>query len=223
LISISKKAKPLVLPMIECHLGDLSSVPTVIAEIQNLRAQIEDATKSMPVLDMQNEFLPPFASATFIVENLRDAINLARNELNPNCFYTPTQEIYGCLWRLKIYPFGNMSGRSTHVSIFVEMNKGTGVKSPYSYRIEIKALNPREKPIVREFRSEFTVNDSWGWNKAILIDKVMGNGFMSDEGHLTIVLSLRTETYYQAYQDLRAALAEEKAKYHILKLQRISE
>jgi hypothetical protein len=57
------------------------------------------------------------------------------------------------------------------------------------------------------------------WNKAILIDKILKDGFLSDEGHLIIVLSLRPESYYQAYKDLRAALGEDYAKHETLKSQ----
>jgi hypothetical protein len=217
LISLSHKAKTFAHLLTEnWDLNDLTSVPGLVSEMQTLRVQIDDTTKSIPVFDLQNEFLPAFASATFIVQKLRDAID---TESSSSCVYTPSQEIYGCLWRLKICPCGTIVGRSTHVSIFVELIKGTGIRIPYGYRIEIMASNPREKTIAREFRSEFTVNDSWGWNKAILIEKVTGDGFLNDEGNLTIVLSLRPETYHQACRELQVAFTEEKAKYQGLKLQ----
>jgi hypothetical protein len=201
----------------DSEVTDLSAIPRAVSEIQSLRAQIEEAVKPVPVPEPQNDILPPFQSARFTVHNLRQAIDSARHETTPVCLYTPTQEIYGCLWRLKIYPFGNMNGRSTHVSVFVEMSRGTGVKTPYGYRIEIVPADVREHTFVREFRSDFTVNDSWGWNKAILIERVSARGFLSDEGDLAIVLSLKPESYYHAYRDLRVAMAEERTKYEALK------
>jgi hypothetical protein len=218
LIELSERAKSIARPLgVDCEISDLSHVPKILSDIQQLRAEIADATKPIPPPQPQYDILPPFANATYVVHDMRQSIEVGRNQTPPLCIYTPTQEIYGSLWRLKIYPFGNMNGRSTHVSVFVEMNRGPGVKTPYTYKIEIVSSNPIEKSIIREFRSEFTVNDSWGWNKAILIEKVME--FLNEEGDLMIVLALKPETYYQAYRDLKVAFAEEKTKYKALKEQ----
>jgi hypothetical protein len=218
LIELSDRAKSIARPLgVDCEISDLSNVPTILADIQQLRAEIEDATKPIPAPQPQHDILPPFASSTYVVRDLRQSIEAGRDQTPPLCICTPTQEIYGSLWRLKIFPFGNMNGRSTHVSVFVEMNRGPSVKTLYTYKIEILSSNPIEKSIIREFRSEFTVSESWGWKKAISIEKVMA--FLNDEGDLMIVLALKPETYYQAYRDLKEAFEEEKAKYKALKEQ----
>jgi tripartite motif-containing protein 37 len=220
LIVLSERAKALARPLSgDCDIADVSNVAGVLAEIQRTRLEIEDAIKPSPPPEPQNDILPPFSTAAFVVRDFRAALETARDQTPAVCIYTQTQHVYGNLWRLKIYPFGNMNGRSTHVSVFVEMCRGAAVKAPFRYKIEITSSDPMENQIVHEFRSEFAVNASWGWNKAILIEKVTEHGFLNENGDLTIVLSLKPETYAQACRDLRVAFMEEKARYRSLKLQ----
>jgi hypothetical protein len=220
LIVLSERAKALARPLSgDCDIADVSSVAGIIAEIQRTRLEIEDAIKPIPPPEPQNGILPPFCSAAFVVRDFRAAIETARDQTPAVCIYTQSQHIYGNFWRLKVYPFGNMNGRSTHVSVFVEMCRGSAVKAPFTYKIAITSSDPMENQIAREFRSEFAVNASWGWNKAILIEKVTDKGFLNENGDLTIVLSLKPETYAQACRDLRVAFLEEKARYRGLKLQ----
>jgi hypothetical protein len=220
LISLSERANALARPLYDdCDIGDVSGFPGILAEIQRTRAEIDDAIKPIPPPEPQNEILPPFSRGTFVVRNLRQAIEAGRDQTPPVCIYTESQQIYGTLWRLKIYPFGSTNRRSTHVSVFVEMSRGSSVKAPYTYRIEITSSDPMENPVNREFRSEFALNASWGWNKAILIEKVTEHGFLNEDGDLTIVLSLKPETYSQACREMRIALVEEKVRYKALKSQ----
>jgi hypothetical protein len=126
-------------------------------------------------------------------------------------------KIYGNSWRLKVYPYGNLNGKGTHVSVFLELRKGPPEKGTYSYRIELNSSTAGEGPTVREYASEFVVSDSWGWNKAIAIDKVLNHGYLSEDESLTIHLKLKPETYYSAYKDLKVALEAKKRKYRELK------
>jgi hypothetical protein len=198
-------------------LRDVPIGPEILDEIHELRAQIETAVQPVPPPQPQNDFFPPFAKSVFVVADFRRLIDAARDSAAPQFVHTASNRIYGNLWRLKVYPFGDMNGRGTHVSIVVEMTEGPDTKAPYLYRMEIESRDIDEMPVVREFRSEFVVNDSWGWNRGILIEKVTEKGFLNAEGELVITLYLKPETYFQAYQDIKVALEEEKEKYRALK------
>jgi hypothetical protein len=196
---------------------DIPMDPAVIREIHQLRMQIDMAVQPIRPPHPQEDFFPPFARAAFIVEDFRSAIAAARDPAAPQFVYTASAQLYGNLWRLKVYPFGNMNARGTHVSIFVEMCSGPNEKTAYLYRVEMESSNPAEAPIIREFRSEFVVNDSWGWNRGILIEKVTDQGFLTAEYAFVVTLYLRPETYFQACRDFKVLLEQEKEKYRALK------
>jgi hypothetical protein len=197
-------------------LRDVPIGPEIVDEIHELRAQIETAVRPIPP-PPQDDFFPPFVKSVFVVADFRRAIDAARDPAAPQFVHTTSNRIYGNLWRLKVYPFGNLNGRGTYVSIFLEMTAGPDAKAPYLYRMEIESRDIEEMPVIREFRSEFVVNASWGWNRGILIEKVTEKGFLNAEGELVVTLYLKPETYFQAYQDVKVALQQEKEKHRALK------
>jgi hypothetical protein len=198
-------------------LRDVPMGPEILCEIHELRTEIEKAVQPIPPPQPHDDLFPPFAKSVFVVGDFRRAIDAARDPAAQQFVHTASNRVYGNLWRLKVYPFGNTNVRGTHVSIFVEMTSGPDEKAPYLYRMEIDSSDPDEMPVVREFRSEFVVNGSWGWNRSILIEKVTDQGFLNADGELVVTLYLKPETYCQAYKDIKVALDQEKEKYRALK------
>ena len=191
-------------------------MPEMVERIRMLREEIDTLTLPIPDPTPQNEFIPPYVETTFELTKFRESIERGKRE--PSFyFFTNDVKIYGCSWRLKVYPWGNKNGEGTHVSLFLELRKANNGGGDYVYKTEIFSSDINESPIVREYQSRFQVNDSWGWNKAISIDRVLHHDFLDEDGSLVVHLKIRPATYYQAYVDLHDAIKAKKSKMHVLK------
>jgi hypothetical protein len=185
----------------------------LVSRSARLRHEIDVHARRIPAPHPHDLYFPPYVEGTFVARNF--ARGLGRPD-DPPFVYTDEQIIYGNVWRLKIYPNGNMNARMTHVSVFLELRRGPEIKTSYHYRLDLRSRDPTERPIVRECRSDFVVNDSWGWNKTIPIERVGTAGFLGPEGDFVLHMKVRPESYCQAYLDMRAALREEKRQYREL-------
>lgn len=191
-------------------------IPEMIERIRELREEIDTLTLPIPYPTPQDEYIPPYIETTFELTKFRESIE--RGQREPSFyFFTNDVKIYGCSWRLKVYPWGNRNGEGTHVSIFLELRKANNGGGNYVYKTEIFSSNIDESPIVRQYESHFQVNDSWGWNKAISIDRVLHHDFLDEAGSLIVHLKIRPATYHQAYVDLRGAIKAKKRKIEELK------
>jgi hypothetical protein len=180
------------------------------AKSAQIRAMIEESSRPIARPVPQDEFVPPFAEATFVIRNFQVPLD------DPKFVCTDGIMIYGNVWRLKVYPQGHMDGEGRWVSIFVESMTGPLQPGSYDYRVEMQSRFPHEGPVVRMNRSEFIAQRPCGWNKAIQIEKVRRNGFLDEDGGFTVQLKLRPADYYQAYTDVRAALVEERKRVQAL-------
>jgi hypothetical protein len=79
-----------------------------------------------------------------------------------------------------------MDGQFTHVSLFLEMTQGPEVQTKYTYSINMCG---RPRSIVRTAASEFRPGQIWGWNKAILIERVL-NEFLIERGEFVIEVKI---------------------------------
>jgi hypothetical protein len=188
----------------------------LVSRSARLRREIELQTRHIPVPQPHDLYFPPYVEGLFVARDFARRLNTTGDAA---FIYTDEQIIYGNVWRLKIYPNGNMNARMTHVSVFLELMRGPETKTSYHYRLELRSRDPTQRAIVREYRSDFVVNDSWGWNKTIPIDKVEKAGFLTPEGDLVLRMKVKPESYYQAYLDMQAALREEKRQYRELSAQ----
>lgn len=133
-------------------------------------------------------------------------------------FYYPLKvNINGNTWRVKIYPNGNLNGEGTHLSVFLELLRGPKTPSTYSYKIVIQNLTDPRANIQREYSSQFAETDSWGWNKAALLETLFDGNYLDKDGGLHIYFSIKPESYYQIYLDYDRAIKRKKEKCEKLK------
>lgn len=128
-------------------------------------------------------------------------------------FYSNKIKIDGNSWRIKIYPDGNLNGKGTHLSVFLELIHGSGFSSNYNYRLLIKSSSGLCPEIKREYTSKFDETDSWGWNKAALLETIFNGDYIDEKGGLCIFFSIRADSNYQINLDLAQAIKRKKEKY----------
>lgn len=68
--------------------------------------------------DFQSEIVPPYDSATFVLNQF----NSLQHKADP--VYSPPLNVNGLSWRLKVYPDGNGVVRGNYLSVFLELSAG---------------------------------------------------------------------------------------------------
>jgi hypothetical protein len=191
-------------------LAEVETAPQGIVRLtdaaQHVRTQIETAMKPIPMPSLEAEFVPPFVEHTFEIRDFRAALH----PHGPEFLVTREVIVYGSAWRLKIHPRGNMDGVGKHVSVFLELMTQLPEPGVYECCLEIKNHIPGQQSVAKSFKSPVVQNSPVGWNKTIALEKVRRGGFLGEAGELVIGLKLRPESYYQAFMDVRAALATER-------------
>jgi hypothetical protein len=197
--------------MPNCNIRELT------VNIQQLLAEIGKELEPIPVPRLADDFVPSDSEASFVVPKFRDEITAARNREGTQFLYTGSQRIYGNKWRLKIYPNGNMDATNTHVSLFVELKAGPMQDAMYYFKVMIMGW---DKPAVRQYQRAFSMGVCWGWNKIVLIERVLSGEFLDRQGQLVIRVSIRPQSYADATRAMQFALRQKKEKYKKLKLAR---
>ncbi|KAJ3070714.1 Tripartite motif containing 37 [Podochytrium sp. JEL0797] len=126
----------------------------------------------------------------------------------------------GIDWKLKVYCNGN---KGAHLSIFMQMAEGVDSPSKYQYVIELvrksestlldaestptRPSTPSPEPTIkstREFVSEFSSGETWGYTKFYPLDRIRSSGFIDPaDGSLEIKFSVRAMDYAQKCRDLQ--------------------
>lgn len=183
----------------------------MITKVKEMKERIDELRLPIPDPTPHYELMPPYVETVFELPMFRDALEYVHQNPSKPFLFTDPVEIYGNLWRLKVYPNGNKNGEGTHVSIFLELKRTDNNDGIYVYyKTEIFSTDPAEMPVVREYESKFILDDSWGWNKAISLDRVLNHGFLAPNGSLIVHVKLRPSTYYQACRDLEAAIRKKR-------------
>lgn len=149
--------------------------------------------------DFCSELVPNYDSSTFTVARFSQM----RQRADP--VYSNPLHISGLTWRLKIYPDGNGVVRGNYLSVFLELSAGFAETSKYEYRIEMVHLASGDptRNIVREFASEFDVNECWGYNRFFRLDLLAHEGYLdSTTDTLVLKFQVRAPTFYQKCRDL---------------------
>jgi tripartite motif-containing protein 37 len=118
--------------------------------------------------------------------------------------YSEPLHCYNSTWRLKLYPSGNGSAQHTHLSLFLEQLQGS-VQGNYDYRV--KLVNPMDPDLrlVREFSSDFTPGECWGYNRFLQLDKLLADGYLDpSEDRLVFRFAVRPSSYRQLCSSQRA-------------------
>jgi hypothetical protein len=197
------------------------------AQVQQLIEKVADQIGNIEIAELpeqpppvQNELLPPFETINICLEDFPALVEryrpLKKEELR--FIHSDRQEMYGGLWRAKIYPCGNDHGFGTHLSIFLELVKGSKEPKDYTYRLAIIHNSDPARNVVREFSSHYRELDSWGWNKAIAIEELLGDLqiLFGERLALKLELSVRPESYRVLFGLFNASYEKVKSKYDTL-------
>lgn len=198
----------------------LIEIPNILKESNAIDQEFKQLDPILPELSVSNDILPQYQSFQFEIPNFaetqRKFSQMGENEIK--YILTKKQTISGNKWRAKIYPNGNTNDKGSYLSVFFELVRGNRVPSSYFYRVEIVSNDPSKQNIVKEYNSEFNINDTWGWNKVASLDTILNkNGYLDSKGTLKLILGIRAGTYYQVYKDLQEAVKYEYAKIKKLK------
>lgn len=171
-----------------------------------------------------NDLIVNFTEFPVYIQHFRETQKQYRDlpEDAHHFFYSSKIKLYGNTWRVKIYPNGHLNGAGTHLSVFIELLKGCGSPANYIYKLVIKNrsnLNSSEgeitdsQDITRQYSSEFSDSDSWGWNKVVSFETLYNGNYLDDDGGLPLILSIRADSNYQVYYDYEKAISRKKDKY----------
>ena len=200
-----------------------------------IRNILEIALASIPSSipsSIVNPITPPYQSAKIELTGFRNMISQFKQKFacNPNMvegeghfIFSKSLHLYGNTWRAKLYPFGHMNGYGTHLSFFIELKKGYGHKSRFSYKVEIVPQKECVKSFYREYISEIEESDCWGWNKFALFDDLLNENYIKPDGSLLFIFSIRPLSYCQAKRDYDEEILKMRRKIAKLSLEVDSE
>lgn len=169
-------------------------------------------------MNWENELIPKFVTIKIDVPDFLSFMERFKDlqEADIRYVYSPEAKMYGAKWRSKIYPNGNSTGLNTHLSVFVELIEGVQGQATFVYQVEL--LHPSgKKGISRTYSSVFQELDSWGWNKMAPLSQIIQEGYIFDNGSLSLILSLRPESFYQASKQSKMTYDKLRLKYKQLK------
>lgn len=199
--------------MFQKHLDSFNSIKKSVPDVDFLmKSNPQDKNDLILQFETFSVYIPKFKEKNIQYKNLPpDAIHF---------FYSQKVKLNGIIWRVKIYPNGNLNGEGTHLSIFLELIRGTGISSTYLYRLRIKSTSHLIYPdIQREYSSKFDDTDSWGWNKAASLDQLFNGNYLDKDGGLCIIFQIKAESNYQINLELENVIKRKIEKCKKLKNQ----
>jgi hypothetical protein len=195
----------------------------VCCQLQSLILEIEEEIERqtrneiVPIEPrVHNQFVPLFESLEFAIAHFPVAVERARSSERDldRVVCSEGQKLHGCIWTAKIWPSGVDDDCRDYVSIFLELTKGS--KQPIDCVFQMTVMNATDpsRHVVQESRRKFKDGDSWGWENAIRISRVIGGmGFLSEDHGLTVQLAVRPASYKVLY-DIANASFETVKKHH---------
>ncbi|OQR68337.1 E3 ubiquitin-protein ligase TRIM37-like [Tropilaelaps mercedesae] len=180
-----------------------SSKSELIRHTQDLFKLISDsqakkiARAPSPVLaDFLSEIVPQYDSSLFCIHSY------SWLKFRGEPVYSSPLNVGGLIWRLKVYPDGNGVVRGNYLSVFLELSSGLVEKSKYEYRVEMVHKTDATKNIVREFSSEFEVEECWGYNRFYRLDLLAAEGYLNPENDsLVLKFQVRPPSFFQKCRD----------------------
>ncbi|XP_021704993.1 uncharacterized protein LOC5578644 [Aedes aegypti] len=163
--------------------------PTIVAKSRYQQEYIDQSRK-----DNINEY----DSNIITICNIRDpttSIVLSKQ-------YTDT---VGSRWRLNVYPKGNNTNYR-YLSTYVELCDG--VAGRYQYIVELLHKDA-DRQVKFQSEDHFRVGEIRGYQKFIRVKRVLEEGYLNDDGSISIRLSIRPATlalrcqYQEEYQTLK--------------------
>ncbi|XP_055382901.1 E3 ubiquitin-protein ligase TRIM37-like isoform X2 [Condylostylus longicornis] len=142
-----------------------------------------------------SEIVPPYDTGTFLMKRF------SQLQLRGQPVYSEPLDCNGLQWRLKVYPNGNGPVRNEYLSVFLELTVGLPEASKYEYRVQM-IHQSSNKIIQREFVSDFSVGECWGYNRFFRLDLLASEGYLNLlKDTLELKFQVRQSTYYQKCHD----------------------
>lgn len=191
----------------------------LIQKIQSFRSHLPDFKIQPLQFQFENELMPSFETYQFKVENLIESLKQCSNDKNEegSSIYSPIAKLCGARWRTKIYP--HVIDSTLYLALFIEMLKGYKEAVSFVCRVEILHPEQSHNPIQKQYSFQFKEMEAWGWHKMAQIKHMLADKYINADGSITIKLSVRPESFYQAAKQSEQNLEELKKHYKELKSQ----
>ena len=167
---------------------------------------IDKITNNNLTLTIKNPLVPKYETGIYEIKNY-DKIK------SEKVMYSPEMCIGGLIWKLKIYPRGNITSKGECISVFLELQSGVSEPSKYFYVLELVNFKKRRN-FFMEYSSNFSNGECWGYSNFYKIKKLKEDGFLNQDGDLVIKVHIRPESYEQLSRDLKGyiKLLEHRSK-----------
>ena len=156
---------------------------------------IDKITNNNLTLTIKNPLVPKYETGIYQIKNY-DKIK------SEKVMYSPEMYIGGLIWKLKIYPRGNITSKGECISVFLELQSGVSEPSKYFYVLEMVNFKKRRN-FFMEYSSNFSNGECWGYSNFYKIKKLKDDGFLNQDGDLVIKVHIRPESYEQLSRDLK--------------------
>ena len=156
---------------------------------------IDKITNNNLTLNIQNPLVPKYETGIYIIKNYEKI-------KSEKVMYSPEMIIGGLIWKLKIYPRGNVTSKGECISVFLELQSGVSEPSKYFYVLELVNFKKRRNYFM-EYSSNFSNGECWGYSNFYKLKKLKEDGFINQEGDMIIKVHIRPETFEQLSRDLK--------------------
>ena len=156
---------------------------------------IDKITNNNLTLNIQNPLVPRYETGVYIIKKYEKI-------KSDKVMYSPEMIIGGLVWKLKIYPRGNVTSKGECISVFLELQSGVSEPSKYFYVLELVNFKKRRNYFM-EYSSNFSNGECWGYSNFYKIKKLKEDGFINQEGDMIIKVHIRPESFEQLSRDLK--------------------
>ena len=165
----------------------IKNLKTLNAEADPIDSKVAENLNINISEEIPSDIFPPYECATFEILDYKKLIASNNNQNNENNNNAKDLVIYsnelftnGLTWKLKVYPNGNGAAKGEYISIFLELLEGLYETSKYYYKIELfnNSQDRRQPNYSREFSSDFTNGECWGYNRFYKIENLEREGYL---------------------------------------------
>ncbi|KND03429.1 uncharacterized protein SPPG_00914 [Spizellomyces punctatus DAOM BR117] len=152
--------------------------------------------------EFESDLVPNYDMGVFRIDKFRE------RQQSEDAVYSEPILVSGLMWRLKVYPSGNGKSQGLFLSVFVELVSGYPARSKYQYRVELVKHGSNTLSLNREFSSDFTPGECWGYNHFCRLDLLERDGYWDpNDDVLEFRYHVRAPTYAQKCRDLSHYIA----------------
>ena len=156
---------------------------------------IDKITNNNLTLNIQNPLVPKYETGIYEIKNYEKI-------KSEKVIYSPDMVINGLIWKLKLYPKGNVTSKGECISVFLELQSFVSEPSKYFYVLELVNFK-NGRNYFMEYSSNFSKGECWGYSNFYKIKKLKEDGFINPNGDIIIKVHIRPETFEQLSRDLK--------------------